>query len=579
MTTILVIEDEQSVRDNLIELLAEEGFAALGAEDGRLGLKTALEKPVDLIICDIMLPELDGFGVFRELQQHSHTRTIPFIFLTALSDRTHMRLGMNLGADDYLTKPFSLAEVLEAVNSRLARREVLRQQQQEAIDALEHRRLYLDSLTNLPNRFSLREHFNHMTCTAQVAEVALITINLDHFGRVTAGLGSEAGDQVIRLVAQRLSSDLPPGCILAHLQADEFLALFPVQNGQDEAIRQAQSLLHSFNQPYQAPGQELFLSASLGISFYPQDGTEIDDLVRKSLVANRAARKRGGNACQVFLPSLEARTSNQIELETDLRRSIERNELRVYYQPRIDLATGRLLGAEALVRWQRPAGGLALAGEFVPLLEEVGFMPVIDDWVLKNVLAQLRDWLAQGLPALRVSVNLTSHEIDRSDFVDNLSLLLERSSLDPNNLELELTESVLMRDPVQAALKLNLVRSLGIQISVDDFGTGYSSLSQLSRLPFSILKIDRSFVQNVRSGLENETLLKTIIQLGHDLGLRVVAEGIETAADVEFLRCLGCDEGQGFFFSPPQPADVFESYLRNPPENPLGERPCTDAAG
>lgn len=556
MNKILVIEDEAAVRENLVELLDAEGFEVRGAEDGAAGLDVVQVWTPDLILCDVMMPSMDGFAVLDILRRDPQLNGIMFIFLTALSERGKIRQGMDLGADDYLTKPFTRTEVLDAIHARIARLQALQQRRLADIQAAETRLLFTDYLTQLPSIFALRDHFQRLI--ARTSKIAFVSIGLDHFEEILATLGIAASDQVICTIARRLQLRAPPSSVLTRLQVDKFLLLLPLNESQHSTIEVAQNLLDAVRQPIVVDQQELCFTASLGIAHYPQDGLDVADLITKnSLIALRTACGKGGNQAVQFRPQIT--NHDLVKLETELCLSIERGELRVYYQPRVELSTGRIGGAEALVRWQHPERGLISPGVFIPLAQEIGLLPKIDTWMLEQVVAQLACWQQSCYSLLRVSVNQSGPQLEQPGFVDQVVDLLRQYKIPTHLLELEMTESYLMKDLEDVTAKLEILRALGIEVAVDDFGTGYSSLSQISKLPVSQLKIDRSFIQDIEPDTQRALIIRTIIQLGLDLSLCVVGEGVETQTELEFLHQHHCDQVQGYFFSRPVPLAEFEA--------------------
>ena len=397
MKKILVIEDEQIIRENILKLLKAEGFDVTGAENGAQGLNAAVSNLPDVIICDVMMPELDGYGVLRALRSDPVTATLPFVFLTGKAERSEMRQGMELGADDYLTKPFTKAELVGAISSRLKKQ---------------------------------------------------------------------------------------------------------------EAVAQQYNTLRS------------------------QSSALIQDAADK----------------------LE-------QIKTSLCDALEREEFQVYYQPQVNVQTGKIMSAEALIRWLHPEKGLISPAQFIPSAEATGFIVELGEWVLQTACRQMQVWQNAGFSGLRVAVNLSARQFHQPDLSSRVAQILAEIGLEPRSLELELTESLMVEDPPSAIATLQQLKSLGVSISIDDFGTGYSSLSYLAQYPFDTLKIDRCFISNITHGCTNAAIVKAIIEMAHSLCLEVVAEGVETEAEKDFLGRYKCDTMQGYFFSPPLPAGAFEQLL------------------
>lgn len=567
MKKILVIDDEESIRYNLVQLLTTENFDAIAAEDGRLGLHLAFEVIPDLILCDVLMPELDGYEVLKGLRQNPVTATIPFIFLTAKDTKADLRQGMELGADDYITKPFTIDELLGAIATRLEKQAAIAQRYtlalQQAAQRLNHL-VYYDSLTGLPNRLLLRERLHRVVRqnTLHKQLVPVVFLDLNKFSRINQTLGPSYGDQLLKAVAQRLTACVGADDTVAHLSADRFIIILkPVAQKSDAAIV-AQAILDALSQPFILDSQEVFITARIGIAVYPSDGSDIDTLIQRASSAISFPLQHGGNDYQFYTSQMPAVSIDDMVMETALHRALEREEFQVYYQPQVNLQTGQIVGAEALLRWQHPERGLVPPGSFIPLAEKTGLIVPIGEWVLKTACFETKVWRQSGVSvALRVSVNLSPRQFSQPDLRQKIVQIIQATGFDPLCLELELTESTLMQDVADAIATLSELQALGIKIAVDDFGTGYTFLSYLKQFPFTTLKLDRCFVRNVGSDPTNTAITTAIIQLAHNLNLEVIAEGVETEAELAYLRQQGCDFMQGFLFSRPLPAAEFEQML------------------
>ena len=569
MVKILLIEDEELVRENVLELLDAEGFETCCADNGRVGINIAQQEVPDLILCDVMMPELDGYGVLEQVRQNPQTVTIPFIFLTAKAAKGDFRAGMELGADDYLTKPFTRAELLGAVGSQLRKKAAIAARYQSEINKtkqeLEHK-IRHDSLTGLPNRLSLRENFTDILNSRQKegqtkSIMPIMCLCLDRFKIIKENLDSLYSELLLKEVAQRLTSCTYPPDTVAYLSENRYALILPTADSPSLAAERGQEILHALSQPFQLNNQEVFISASIGISLYPNHGDGIEDLL---ICANRAmdySSHNGGNQVQFDAPTLKVGTSDRLALETSLRYVLERDELQVYYQPRVCLKSGSIVGAEALVRWFNPERGMVSPGQFIPIAEESGLIVPISEWIYRTACEQLKIWQSKYAQDLVMAVNLSSRQFVEPNLREDLETILQQTQLDPKYLELELTEGMLVQNPPLAKQKLEALNLLGIKIAIDDFGTGYSSLSYLQQFPFEILKIDQCFVRNLTEDATNAAITIAIMQMAHSLNFRVIAEGVETEAELAFLRQHPCDEIQGYFFSPPLPAHKFEELL------------------
>ncbi|MCT7972700.1 EAL domain-containing response regulator [Laspinema olomoucense] len=593
MKKILVIEDEELVRNNILEILDTVDFRVIGACNGGMGVQLAEEHLPDLILCDVMMPELDGYGVLAALRNNPVTATIPFIFLTAKGDKTDIRQGMNLGADDYLTKPFRRKELLGAIEARLIKHDTLYQgytrEPSRAVAPVRDLRparpdsLYYDQLTNLPNQLLVREQFDPLRdrTSQEGGWIAILCIGLDRFKRINQTLGHEFGDRLLMEVAQRLSQGVRRGDILARLHTDQFAIVLAwgsdkgdrrsVSALQDYSSRStaeplpeaiAQPILDRLTQPFCLENREIFITASIGISIYPQDGEDVDQLMKNAGVAMSYAKQLGGNQYQSYTPTLHSESLDDLTLETSLRYAVERQELQLYYQPIVGLEEGNIVGAEALVRWHHPQQGMIPPVKFIPLAEQTGLISAIGEWVLQTACNQTKSWQAEGLPPVRVAVNLSFRQFNQVDLSERLVRILDNSGLDPRYLELELTESILVQNVELTICKLKELKSMGVKISLDDFGTGYSSLSYLQQFPFDLLKIDRCFVQDINTNATNAALTHAIIQMAHSLNLKVIAEGVETSEELAVLYENKCDNIQGYLFSRPVKAEEFKQMLQ-----------------
>ncbi len=562
---ILVIEDDKLIQANILELLRSEGFSTFQASDGLAGVQLAQEHLPDLIVSDVMMPQLDGFEVLTQLRRSANTATIPFIFLTARVDRAALRQGMNLGADDFLTKPFTRAELLEVIKVRLNKQAAIAEQYGQELRETEERlnsSLFYDSLTELPNLVLLRQRLNWLIeAMTPPTPLALLSLDLDRFNRIVDSMGYAQGDALLQAVATRLQECVNSYATVARLQGSQFAILLPAAD-RVEASNLAGTLLERLSQSFVIEGRELFITASVGLAFHPGDGSGFDELLRNADAALSHAREIGGNTFQYYTPSMSARFFEQVTLHAGLRTALQQGQLEVQYQPQLDLRSGKIVGAEALVRWTHPERGPISPVVFIPLAEETNLIIPLSNWVLRTACIQAKTWLDAGYGPLRMAVNLSVRQLEQADLGQKIVEVLAETGLPADCLELELTESVFMQDIVAAGRTLGALRDLGIRIAIDDFGTGYSSLSQLRHLPFDTLKIDRSFVSNVVSNAETAAITRTIMQLAHNLHLNIVAEGVETPQELAFLSESGCDEMQGFLFSPALPSADFEKLLK-----------------
>ena len=413
-----------------------------------------------------------------------------------------------------------------------------------------------DALTGLANRTLLHERLRHSLHTADADgnPLAVIFVDLDHFKYINDSLGHPAGDSLLQIMSTRLRNCVREGDTVARLGGDEFVLLCHCPGGADEVPAMAERVLRVIAEPWSHELGEFHVTSSLGVALYPQDGSDPETLLKNADAAMYRAKDSGRNTLQFFTAELNDRLTERLDLERRLRKAMERDHLCVHYQPRVDLASGEIVGAEALLRWHVPDEVPVPPSRFIPIAEETGLIVELGRYVLRTACRQNRSWQDEGRQRLVVSVNVSPRQFVHDNFVDMVSEVLRETGLEAQCLELEITESMVMEDAPRFIRILGELRQLGVQTSIDDFGTGYSSLSYLRRFPVHRLKVDRSFVTDVTTNPEDAAIVRTIIALGHNLGLKVIAEGVETPAQLEFLRRIDCDEVQGFIFSPPVPA-------------------------
>ena len=435
----------------------------------------------------------------------------------------------------------------------------LRKQSEEQLHFLANH----DALTGLPNRTLLQERIEHALKRVQRdhGRLAILFIDLDRFKVINDTLGHHAGDMLLQTAAERLQHCLRDSDTIARQGGDEFVVL--IENFSDTQYlgNVARKIMHALEQPFFLMGQELFVSASIGISAYPEDGTDLHTLLKNADVAMYRAKERGKNTFQFYASESNVHSFERLALENSLRRALERNEFVLHYQPKVDLATNELVGAEALIRWNHPDLGLVHPAQFIPLAEETGLIVPIGAWVLREACRQNRAWQEAGMPLIGVAVNLSAHQFRDEGLRQTIAEALGTSGLPPAYLELEITESMIMQNAERAIEILQRFRDMGTLVSIDDFGTGYSSLGYLKSFPIDSLKIDRSFVRDVPSDSDDVAITQAIIAMAHSLNLKVIAEGVENDEQLDFLREQGCDQVQGYLMSPPVSALEFEQLL------------------
>lgn len=423
-----------------------------------------------------------------------------------------------------------------------------------------------DNLTSLPNRSLLADRLGQAAELARRGgkKVALLMFDLDNFKVVNDTLGHTSGDELLRQVATRVRSFVRTCDTLARLGGDEFVILLTDIRRMDDVVIATENIRAILALPFILEEREIFLTASIGIALYPDDGDSLEVLIKKADTAMYHIKAHGRNSFQFFAEEMNQKVNARLAIETGLRRSLEKNELVLHYQPRLDLLTGAVTGMEALVRWNSPELGLVSPADFIPIAEDAGLIVEIGDWVLATACRQTLDWHRAGYGQLRISVNISARQFVRPDFVERVVTLIDESGLAPRFVELELTESSLTHNLDETIRIMHQFQTLGITISIDDFGTGYSSLNYLKRFPVNVLKIDKTFVDDMSKRAEDAAIVATIVNISHHMHMRVVAEGVESAEQVRMLRDQGCEEIQGYFFSRPLPADKFTRFLDHP---------------
>jgi len=422
---------------------------------------------------------------------------------------------------------------------------------------------YHDLLTRLPNRALFKDRLELAITHArrERQKLAVMFLDLDRFKVINDTLGHAMGDRLLQAVTQRLESCLRKGDTLSRFGGDEFTLLLPSIHSNEDASQIARKLIKTLKAPFVLGEHEVFVGVSIGISTYPEAGDTMDQLIQNADIAMYNVKARGKDSYRFFSESMSVDSTNRLHLERDLRLALERGELRVFYQPQVCAATDRIVGLEALVRWQHPERGLLYPRDFLGLAEETKLISRLSEQVLDQACRDVGQWIRAGHQDLRLAVNLSPVEVEHPRFVETLMDRVNANRFPPGNLEIEITENVIMNDLEQISQKLRELADLGVRIAIDDFGTGYSSLNYLHRLPIHTLKVDQSFVKAIRSGVDDACIVNAIIAMAHGLKLEIVAEGVETDKQLEYLRTLGCHQVQGFFYGPAQPATDISKLL------------------
>lgn len=552
---ILVVDDSRTTRLMLSRLLEKEGWQVIEAENGREGIEAFLSHNPAVILMDIQMPVLDGLSACAQIKKLPSGQRAHVLMFTGLEDQKIVENAFHAGAADFINKPINHEELIYRVKRLFYL--------QSIEDKLQHQAFY-DTLTELPNRFLFYDRLSTAISHAQKegCMLAAIFLNLRNFKVVNSAFGYKKGDMVLKNVAERLKNTFRGEVTVSRYSGDHFALMLPAINQEDEVVKAAAGILESFKTPWIIDGQEIRISCNLGISLYPNDGHKGQDLVQNAENAMFQAMELGSNTYKFYDREISARAYERVVLENSLTYALERRELLLYYQPQVGIDTGKIIGVEALLRWQHPEKGMISPGDFIPLADETGLIVPIGEWVVSTACAQNRVWQDKGLSSLEVSVNLSARQFQQEDLVQVITHGLKKTNFSPRLLKLEITESLAMQDIDFTIRTLAELKKLGINISIDDFGTGYSSLNYLRRLPIDELKIDRSFIKDITTDPDAAAVVEIIILLAKKLNLTVVAEGVETAEQFSFLKEKKCDVIQGYYISKPLPFHECEKLLQ-----------------
>lgn len=578
---ILIVDDELEIRNLLCEMLRERyKCTAVGSAEEALLLLRA--EKCGLVISDINMGGMSGLEMIPQVRAISPDTVV--MMISGEQNIESAVEALRSGAFDYIIKPFDFQHVEAAVRRALEHHALLeaKRRHENHLEELVKQRTaelnhlaYHDVLTDLPNRILFEDRLTQALILAERNRQTLgvLFLSLDRFKKVHDTLGHAIGDKLLQKVAERLRSSAHKGETVARFEGDEFALLLTQIGGTEgeDVVEVIFQINESLALPFTIDEHELFITVSIGISLYPDDGADASTLLKNADAALYRAREQGGNNYQFYTADLNAKALKRLTLENSLRRALERSEFEIYYQPVLDSNTRKIVGMEALLRWHHPELGLVQPVEFIPLAEDTGMIVPIGEWVLRTACAQSKSWQEAGFAPLSLAVNLSARQFQQQNLLEVVVGILQETGLDSHDLELELTESSIMKNAESAVQTLGALKAMGIKIAIDDFGTGYSSLGYLKRLPIDTLKIDRSFVSDLTTDPDDAALVMAIITLAHNLSLKVIAEGVETEEQLGFLHLLKCDEWQGYLFSKPVPVNAFEELLWRE-QNPAGSR-------
>jgi diguanylate cyclase len=612
---VLVIDDNPSIHDDYRKILAGQeagqlspaeaalfgeqqpkferpAFDVDSAMQGRDGVERARQalaegRPYSVAFVDMRMPPgWDGLETIEHLW--AIDPEVQVVVCSAYTDYDWLELLSRLGHSDRLIvvkKPFEPIEILQcasALSRKWANARALKQHVESlelvvtdrtrGLEAANRKLRHLashDALTGLPNRLLLDDRITQTIAQAdrQSHEFAVLVIDLDRFKVINDSLGHRAGDELLREVAQRLKTAVRTVDTTARLGGDEFVILLGPPITHSEALAVARRVIQLMEPSMRLLGIDVHITPSIGVAFYPGDGRTADTLLAHADAAMYTAKEHGRNNVQCYAEGMSAGTQDRVRLESELHAALRGGQFELHYQPKVDTASGRINSAEALIRWRHPQRGLLPPADFIGIADDCGLLDDIGEWVLHEACRQAKAWQDEGLPRMRVAVNLAPSQFRLTNLVDQIRRALDAASLDPQLLEVELTESAVMSDAEESILILEAISSMGVLVSVDDFGTGYSSMSYLRRFPIDKLKIDRCFVDEMARRPEDASIVRAIISLAHSLHLKVIAEGVESSEQLALLAELGCDQYQGFYFSPALAADKFVALVRQSQAN------------
>lgn len=555
---ILLVENDDRDSAAIEAHLGEEGrdwFTLRRATRLSDALRRLSEETFDVVLLDLNLP--DSRGVSTVSQVREMALMTPIVALSDTNDEVLENQTIQNGAQEYLIK--GKAGQTGDTIVRTIRYAIELKKMEERLRHMSH----YDSMTNVANRPFLYDRLELALARARRYDriLAVLILDLDHFKAINDTLGHMIGDRLLKRVAERLTGCLRANDTVARLGGDEFAVLLSELTEPEDVTKVVAKFMTEFKKPSIIDDHELFVSVSIGSSVYPSDGDDAETLLKNADSAVQRAKQMGRNNHQFYSPVMNAKASRNLQMGNALRRAVEREEFTLAYQPQVDMENERLVGVEALIRWKHPGWGNIPPIEFIPLAEETGLIFPIGDWVLKTACAQARAWQDAGLPRIRVGVNLSNRQFSQENLVHTITRVLEEEKLDPSYLELELTESTFMHNEEDALATLAALKEMGVHIAIDDFGTGYSSLRYLKRFPIDILKIDRSFVQDIPRVAEDAAIVEAIIAMAKSLGVRVIAEGVETSEQLAFLLAHGCSLMQGYYLSRPIDAKAMTRLL------------------
>lgn len=554
LPVVLVVDDDSAMRLVMRHAMEHCGYLVVEAANGLEAIRACVRQNPDLVLMDAIMPDMDGFRATAELKSMRDFADTPILMVTALEDEESVEQAFAAGACDYINKPINWAVLKQRVKLLITA--------SQADKKIRHL-AYHDTLTGLPNRLLFIDRMDQAISRAirEKNRFALLFIDIDHFKMINDSMGHDAGDALLTTVTERLTRSLRRTDTISRLGGDEFTVIVENITEPEDAAIVARNLLETLTWPILIGDREVRISGSIGIALYPDDGSNFGHLLKNADAAMYRAKDLGRNMFQFYAREMSETVMQRLDMESELRNAIEREEFVLHYQPKYDLHSGRCIGMEALVRWEHPQRGMIAPDKFIPLAEETGLIVKLGAWVIDVACSQLGKWQRAGHAIYNVSINVSARQIREQNLPELLHKAILENDINPANVELELTESALVENHDKARDLLDRLHALGVRIALDDFGTGYASMAYLKEFPIDTVKIDRSFVRGIPQDREDMAIVRAIASLTTALELSLVAEGVETEQQLATLKDLHCHQAQGYLWSKPLPVLHFEQLI------------------
>ncbi|TSI09666.1 EAL domain-containing protein [Lysinibacillus sp. BW-2-10] len=568
---ILLVDDRPENLLALEAIIEREEYNLIKAYSGEEALRYLLKYEFALILLDVQMPGMDGFSTAKIIKTREKTKNIPILFVTANHiDSKHIFMGYSVGAIDYILKPFD-PMILKSKVERFVEIYTLRHKLQMQSNDLEEKNkvieymAYHDGLTDLPNKRMFNDELSRKVIKAKNSNetLGLMYLDLDRFKYINDSLGHLIGDKLLQLVAKRLSNEMRTDDFVARVGGDEFIILLP-NSDREVCLEIAANVLNAFKQPFFMDSYEFHLTTCIGLAIFPFDGEDSTVLMKNADAALRRAKEQGKNNFFVYHSGMNIQTYRTFLMQQELRNAINLGQFSLVYQPKIQLPSEQVISAEALLRWNHPTWGPISPDEFIPIAEESDLIFEIDEWVLENVCKQINLWRNAGFPQMRIAINYSAHHFLKRNVVNQIKKILQQFEVNPNQIEIEITESAILKNEDIVKQTIQQLKELNLHISLDDYGTGYSSINYLRDFPLDTVKIDKSYIQELTNPQKNSHIIvESMISLLKKLNIHVVAEGVETEAQLSILKDFQCEEVQGYIYSRPLALVEFEQYIRN----------------